>query len=116
MERARPVAWSLLAAIALLLSIGSMGLGCPAQDDFNSAIACGDYCNKNFQCVNKTPTSDETDTCVAHCRNSIENQCGNEHQAAANDQIETCVGKGCAEFWTCMVFSAAPDCYGFVTQ
>ena len=116
MERARTVAWPLLVTVAALLSIGPLGAGCGSMDDFNSAIACGDYCSKNFQCVNKTPTSDDTNTCVSGCRNSIENQCGNDHQAAANDHIESCVDKGCAEFWTCMVFSAAPECYGFVTH
>jgi len=42
--------------------------------------------------------------------------CGNEHQAAANDQIDDCVSQGCTEFWVCMVFDAAPVCYGFVSE
>ena len=106
------------AAVALLLSVGLMGLGCEsatkAKDNFDSRLTCGDYCAKNFGCATHEPTSDETDTCVSNCRKSIEDNCGNEHQAAANDKVDECIDKGCAEFRVCMVFEAAPGCFGFV--
>jgi len=107
-----------VAKVVLVLLAGLGSAGCEAiqeaKDNFDSHVACQDYCAKKFDCDNKTPTSDDTSTCVANCRNSIEDKCGNDHQAAANDQISTCVDKGCADFWTCMVFDAAPECYGFV--
>lgn len=110
----------LSAMVAVLFVAGVSVTGCDAideaKDDFDSRVACQHYCSKNFACQDKTPTSDETSTCVGNCRDSIENKCGNDNQKAANDQIETCVDKGCAEFWVCMVFSAAPECYGFVSQ
>lgn len=106
----------LAAAFALLLFVGLAGFGCEAVDNYNSRIACEHYCAKNFSCQDKSPSSDETSACVANCRDSIEDRCGNDHQDAANDQIEECVDKSCAEFWACMVFDAAPDCFGFVTN
>jgi len=104
---------------ALFLSLGLMGIGCGAEEainDFNSKNTCEDYCAKNFECNSVAPTTDETDVCVSDCRASMENDCGNENQDAANDQINECVDKGCAEFWACMVFDAAPECYGFVSE
>lgn len=106
----------LAAAFALLLFIGLVGFGCEAADDFNSRIACDHYCAKNFACQDKSPSSDETRNCIDHCRDSIENQCGNDNQGAANDKIEDCVDKSCTEFWACMAFDAAPECFGFVTK
>ena len=108
----------LLAAVALLFSIGLVGAcGTDAEDaknDFDSKVACRDYCDKKFDCLDQDSTSDEYNDCVGDCRDSIEDNCGNDHQAAANDQIEECVDKGCVEFWACMIFDAAPDCFGFV--
>jgi hypothetical protein len=71
---------------------------------------------KKFDCEDKTPTGDETDTCVSACRGSIEDDCGNEHQADANDKLEECVDKSCTDFWVCMVFETAPECFGFVSH
>ena len=120
MEHARRIGGGLFAMVALLVGIGLTGSGCEstqeAIDNFDSRVACDHYCDKNFDCQNKSPTGDETDTCVSKCRDSIEDKCGNEHQAAANDHIEDCVNKACADFWACMVFDAAPECYGFVSQ
>lgn len=103
---------------ALLLAVGLTGLGCEGadeiKDNFDSRVACGDYCDKKFACENKEPADGERDTCVSACRDAIENKCGNEHQAAANDKIGVCVDKGCIEFRTCMTFEAAPSCYGFI--
>jgi hypothetical protein len=114
------VGGSLFAMVALVFLVGVFVTGCDAareaRDNFDSHVACEHYCAKNFDCQSKTPTGDESSACVSGCRDSIEARCGNEHQAAANDQIETCVDKACGEFWTCMVFGAAPECYGFVTQ
>ncbi len=106
----------LMASAALVLAAGLGVSGCEAADDFNSRIACDHYCAKNFSCQDKSPSSDETSTCISNCRKSIEDNCGNDHQKAANNHIEDCVDKSCAEFWTCMVFDAAPECYGFVSQ
>jgi hypothetical protein len=104
-----------LALLPLLLAVGWLGSGCGEEiDDFESQAACRDYCAKSFDCDNYVPTSAETDDCVADCRNAIEDECGNEHQAAANDQIQQCVDMGCTDFHACMVFDAAPECYGFV--
>jgi len=97
--------------VALAVVFG--GTGC---DDFNSMVACQHYCDRNFECVGSEPTDDDFSTCVANCRDSIENECGNEYQAEANDHIEDCVDMGCVGFWACMVFDAAPQCYGFVSQ
>ena len=113
-KHSRVAGGALLVAGALVLLGGLMG-SCGAVDDFNSRLACEDYCAKRFECLNQTPTGDETSTCVSACRNSIEDNCGNEHQAAANDKINECVDKGCVEFGACMVFGAAPECFGFVT-
>lgn len=110
------IAGSTFAAVALLLAVGLTGPGCDSVDNFNSQVACSHYCSKNFDCQDKTPTGDESSTCIGKCRNSIEDECGNEHQDAANKKIEECVDKGCADFWACMVFDAAPNCYGFVSQ
>ena len=110
----------MFAALALLFSAGLMMVSCgddaeEAIDNFNSEVACGDFCTKRFECENHDPTDEETDECVSTCRNSIENNCGNEHQEAANDKIEECVDQDCGSFWVCMVFEAAPECFGFVT-
>jgi hypothetical protein len=104
--------------IALLLSVGLMMASCgtEAKDNFDSAVACNHYCDKKFECLNADQSSDEHNACVSECRDSIENQCGNEHQAAANDKIEECVDQNCGSFWVCMVFEAAPECLGFVNN
>ena len=85
-----------------------------AKDNFNSQVACSHYCTKYFDCKDVEPSEEETDGCVGGCRNSIEDHCGNENQQAANDKIEECVDKGCTDFGVCMVFDAAPECFGFV--
>ncbi|PKN28141.1 MAG: hypothetical protein CVU65_00235 [Deltaproteobacteria bacterium HGW-Deltaproteobacteria-22] len=107
-------------AFALATVMGLLSTGCDyfteKKDDFDSRIACGDYCDKKFDCNAVDPTSAERDDCISACRSSIEDDCGNEHQAAANDQIDDCVSQGCTEFWVCMVFEAAPVCYGFVSE
>ena len=106
------------AAGALLLTIGLMGCEITQEtvDDVSSEAICGDYCDKSFDCGDYDPSSAENDTCISQCRDSIEDNCGNDHQLAANDRIKECVDLGCAEFWACMVFDAAPECFDFVTQ
>ncbi|HPS31749.1 MAG TPA: hypothetical protein PLZ43_15950 [bacterium] len=106
----------LFATITLLLSATLMMPGCEAADNFDSRVACHEYCSKNFDCNDKDPSLAETDDCVDSCRNSIEDNCGNEHQAAANDQIEECADKSCVDFWLCMHFDIAPECFGFVSN
>jgi len=104
------------AIVAMLLAGGLIGSCGETKDNFDSQIVCGDYCTKKFDCDGVNPTGDQSSSCVAACRNSIEDNCGNDHQAAANDKIGECVDKNCVDFWACMVFDAAPDCYGFVNQ
>jgi hypothetical protein len=102
---------------ALLLSVGLTGSGCEtAADNFDSRVACRHYCDKEFDCNDDDPTSGEFADCVSDCRESIEDNCGNENQGEANDKIEECVDKSCINFWACMVFDVAPECFGFVDQ
>ncbi len=108
------LAGSMVAAGVLLLSAGLTSSCGEEIDNFNSEITCSDYCDKKADCNNSDPSNNEIDACIDSCRNSIEDDCGNEHQAAANDQIGECVDKGCTDFWACMIFDAAPECYGFV--
>ena len=105
-----------IGTLVFLLSAGLAGSGCEAMDNWDSRVVCGDYCAKKFDCESHSPTGSETNDCVGACRNSIEDNCGNEHQAAANDRIGECVDKGCVEFWACMIFDTAPDCFGFVSR
>ncbi len=104
------------AMITILLAATLIMSSCDAADNFNSRIACRKYCSKSFDCKDQDPSSSETNDCVDSCRDSIENNCGNEHQAAANDQINDCVDKGCVDFWLCMYFEVAPECFGFVSK
>lgn len=101
---------------ALLLSVGLTSSGCEASDNFDSRVACRHYCAKEFDCNDEDPTSSEADDCVTACRESIEDNCGNENQGEANDKIEECVDKSCIDFWVCMVFDVAPECFSFVDQ
>jgi hypothetical protein len=118
LKHAFTVAGPAFAAAALLLTIGLMG--CEetqeAADDVSSEAICGDYCDKRFDCEDHDPSSDEDEACVNQCRDSIEDNCGNDYQVAANEKMEECVDLGCTEFWACMVFEAAPECFDFVTQ
>lgn len=107
----------LFAAVGVLFCLGLMLSSCSTEDidNFNSRVACRHYCDKAFDCLGADPTDGEYLDCVTDCRNSIEKDCGNVHQRAANDQIEECVDRdSCGEFWLCMVFEAAPECFGFV--
>jgi hypothetical protein len=111
----------MLAAVALLVSAGL--IGCEGSrtregiDDFDTKyFACHDHCVKKFQCEDHDPSDDDTDICVSDCRNSLEDNCGNENQAAANDKIGECVDKNCLEFWACMVLDSAPDCLDFASN
>jgi hypothetical protein len=85
-----------------------------AVDNLDSRAVCAQYCTKKYDCEGADPTDDEKTDCVNGCRNSIEDDCGNENQAAANDRIGECVDKSCDEFSACMVFDTAPECFGFV--
>jgi hypothetical protein len=103
----------IFAMITAFLSVSLILSSCEAGDNFNSRVACNKYCSKKFDCNDKDPSFDETSDCVNECRNSIEDNCGNEHQEAANDKIEECVDKSCVDFWLCMNFELAPECFGF---
>lgn len=103
-------------AIPFMFTAGS---GCDdteeAFDNLDSRIQCGNYCDKKSDCASTDDTSESRDVCVADCRQNIEDNCGNEHQDAANEVIDDCVDKSCTEFVTCMIFEAAPECFGFVS-
>jgi hypothetical protein len=118
MKQVSRVGVPMFVTVALLFSVGLMMGSCGTEtiDNFNSAVACSHYCDKKFECLNADPSNDETNNCIHECRDTIENQCGNENQAAANDKIEECVDQGCNDFWACMVFEAAPECLGFVNN
>ena len=117
MKHASMVGGGLLVAGALLLCTGLAGSGCKEQiDNFDSHVACNHYCDKKFDCNDDDPTSDELEACVSDCRGSIEDDCGNDNQAEANDTIEGCVDEACTDFWACMVFDTAPECFGFVGE
>ena len=105
----------MFAAVALMFSVGML-LSCSEEqiDDWNADAACRDFCTKDFQCRSIDPTDDENSACVNNCRYYIEKQCGNEHQAAATDQMEHCVDQNCLDFYICMVFQANPLCFGFL--
>ena len=110
-ERTGPTLRWMAPIAALLLAAGATG--CGVINDFSSEVNCREYCAKDFDCDQHDPTSDETDACVDECRDSIEDTCGNDNQADANDQIGDCVDLSCTEFRACMVFEAAPACFGF---
>lgn len=105
------------ATALLLLGLTSVSCGTVVEetyDNIDSRVNCRAYCDKTADCNNEQPSNDETQACITSCRDSIEDECGNEHQADANDQIGECVDMGCTDFRACMVFDLAPECYGFV--
>ena len=112
MKNLKALLRALAPASALLLA----GAGCGLVDNFSSEVNCARYCSKDADCDNVDPTGAETDACIASCRDSIEDNCGNDHQADANDQIGDCVDMACPEFLACMVFEAAPACFGFAND
>ncbi len=118
MKQVSMVGVPMFVTVALLFSVGLMmgSCGTDAENDFNSAVACNHYCTKAFSCVGADPTREVIDDCINTCRDNIENNCGNEHQAAVNDMVEECVDQNCSSFLACMVFEAAPECLGFVNE
>lgn len=104
---------TVLAAL-LLMAIGPACDAKETYDDFDSEATCQDYCAKHFDCAEQNPSSDDTSVCVTACRDSIEDNCGNDDQAAANDKIGTCVDMACEDFDACMTYDSAPECFGFV--
>jgi hypothetical protein len=119
MKHANMTQGVMLAAATALLLLGLSSVSCggkveQAIDNVDSAVNCYDYCIKKADCNDERPSNEETRACVRACRDSIEDGCGNEHQAAANETIEECIDVDCAEFWDCMVFDPAPECFGFV--
>jgi hypothetical protein len=105
-----------IAMTVMWLAASLAGLSCETVDDITSRVACSSYCDKKAACDGEELSKDEEDACENSCRDSIENNCGNEHQGAANDKINECVDKACGEFLTCMVFEAAPECFGFASH
>lgn len=100
---------------SFLAAIVAFASGCESAeetiDNIDSRIQCNKYCEKIESCGDESMDKKE---CVDDCRSSIEDECGNENQGAANDKIDECTDKGCTEFYVCMVFEAAPECFGFV--
>lgn len=101
--------------LALFLFVGVLGSCGEEKENFDSRVACGDYCDKKFDCEDRAATDSESDACISACRDSIEDNCGNENQEEANNHIGECVDMACIEFWPCMTFESAPECYGFVS-
>lgn len=107
--------FSTLRSIPVLIALAFTAGGCKeAIDDQNSEAECNAYCAKSFDCGETEPTTEQTETCVANCRDSIEDNCGNDNQAEANAKIDECVDLACVEFATCMVLDVAPECFDFV--
>lgn len=104
------------AATTALLLIGLTSASCGPIDNLHSRMRCNEYCTKKASCEDEPLNDEEDDACVIACRDAIEDECGNEHQDAANDKIGECVDMGCSEFAVCMVFDAAPECFGFVND
>jgi hypothetical protein len=111
----------ILAAVALLLFAGL--IGCEGSrtregiDDFDTKFfACPDYCVKTFQSEDHDLSDDDTDVCISDCSNSIEDNCGNENQAAANYKTGECFDKNCVEFWACLVLDSNPACLDFASN
>lgn len=102
--------------ISITLAAAVLALSACKEDveDFNSAAACTNYCEKKFDCDQYDATNDEVADCVATCRDSIEDYCGNDVQQEANNKIQECVDLSCDDFWACMVFDVAPECFDFV--
>lgn len=98
----------------LLLTVLALSACGEKLDDVNSEAACTNYCDKMFACDELDPTSDEQETCVSECRDTIENECGNDAQSGANTIIQECVDLACDDFWPCMVYEEAPECFDFV--
>jgi hypothetical protein len=105
----------ILAVPFVFISTGGCDNTKEAIDNLGSRIQCADYCDKKADCASSEDSSESRDDCISDCRQSIEDNCGNEHQEAANDKIDECVDKNCIEFTACMVFEAAPECFGFLT-
>jgi hypothetical protein len=101
--------------VSVMTLTSGLALACNSPeetfDNIDSRVQCKNYCDKLESCGDDDV---DDDACVSDCRGTIEDVCGNEHQGAANDKIAECVDKGCAEFSACMVFEAAPECFGFV--
>jgi hypothetical protein len=109
-----PSTFRAASASVILLSALALTSCREKLDDFNSEVACTDYCDKKYACDDNEPTDTEHDDCVSVCRSTIENECGNEHQQEANEAIQECVDMSCDDFWACMVFDVAPECFDFV--
>ena len=113
MKRLLTTVIPVVAVGAILLGEAMLFSGC---DDLNSYFACQSYCTKHFECSNEDPTGDESNACVSDCQDSIDNNCGPEHQAEVNETIGKCTENSCSTFATCMVFDAAPDCLGLFSD
>ena len=102
---------TILLATAALASTGSCLLD---EDDFDSRTACRKYCTKMFECDDVEPKGSERRACVSGCRETIGDECGEEHQPAVNDRVMECEDQSCSGFWACMIFEPAPECLDFV--
>lgn len=100
----------------LLLAALSLSACREKRDDANSEAACTSYCDKKYACNEYEPTDLELDGCISECGTSIANNCGNVAQAEANAIIESCVDLACDDFWPCLVFDEAPECFDFVDE
>lgn len=109
----------LFACGALTLTFG-LTLGCEetseAKENYDSKQTCEDYCVKKYDCADVNPTEAQSTSCVNLCRDSIEDNCGNANQDAANDKLDTCNNQTCDQFAQCVVFAEEPGCFGFADE
>lgn len=101
-----------------LLGLSTLATGCgeaeEAVDDVRSWEACDDYCDRKADCADETYTSEEDEACTNECIDTIDDTCDADHRSEAITKLNNCVEEACGEFYGCLVFDAAPACFGFV--
>lgn len=106
----------LIATLACLglFSITGCGEAEEAVNDLRAIEACDDYCDKKFDCADEEVTDEEDDACEQECVDDLEDVCGPENREDAIETLNGCVENSCGDFTACLVFDAAPECFGFV--
>lgn len=82
-------------------------------EDLQAAEACDDYCDKVADCNDEEPTAEDDAACEDRCMDDLRDACGEDDRPAAVEKINECVEMSCGEFAGCLVFDAAPACFGF---
>ncbi len=107
------------AVVALsLFGVAPMIAGCgeaeDAVEDVRSWEACDDYCDRKSDCADESLSSEEDEECTNECIDTLDDTCDADHRSEAIDTLNNCVEEACGEFYGCLVFDAAPACFGFV--